>query len=436
MKTIQRIRQEILHRETTVVETVQGFLDRIEQLEPQINAWVHVDEQGSLQQAKRLQDQLDNGKAVGPLFGIPIGVKDIVDVKGLPVEAGTKYRHGTIAETDAPVVERLRDLGAIILGKTVTTELACFDPPITKNPWNLEHTPGGSSSGSAAAVATGMCAAAIGSQTGGSITRPASYCGVAGWKPTFDQAPLRGVEPVTFHLDHVGPLARTVSDLVAFADLFIDSNSASDGSFSKRKPRIGVLRDFFLEECDDETRQVVDDVTKRLSDNGAQVSDASLPAGFEGVHKMHWRIMAIEAAHFHGADFQKHTTDFGPKVASLIVEGLESDLFDYTKALDHRKVFHHTVDHMWNDLDAILTPATPTAAPRDLSTTGDPRFNSPWSYAGIPTVSFPCGLTKTGLPMAVQLIGKRNCDRELLDIAAWCETQIDFRTSSNEFGVL
>src|SRR3954447_12747772 len=196
------------------IDLVEHCLGRIHQFEDQIHAWVMVDEEGARNEARRLGKMLDDGQEpVGPLHGIPIGIKDIIDVAGWPTLCGSKLREGHVASRDAAVVAALRKAGAIILGKTVTTEWACFDPPPTRNPWNLDHTPGGSSSGSAAAVAMEMCLAALGTQTGGSIIRPASYCGVSGLKPGFGELPMDGIAPLTRHLDHVGPIARRVSDL-------------------------------------------------------------------------------------------------------------------------------------------------------------------------------------------------------------------------------
>src|SRR5262245_19352757 len=200
-------------RQLTTRQLVDRCLARIEEREDQLHAWVLVDAGGARAAADKLGEELARGVCRGPLHGIPIGVKDIIDVEGWPTRAGSPLREGHIARQDATVVARLRAAGAVLLGKTVTTEFACFDPPPTVNPWNHACTPGGSSSGSAAALATQMCLGALGSQTGGSITRPAAYCGVAGCKPTFGRVSRAGVVPISHHLDHVGPMGRRVSDL-------------------------------------------------------------------------------------------------------------------------------------------------------------------------------------------------------------------------------
>src|SRR6516165_2629536 len=213
MQTIHEAADAIRQKKITPIELVEQCLANIDRWEEHIHAWVFVDREGALEEAKRLTDELARGQYRGPLHGIPIGVKDIFDVFDWPTAAGSKLWANSIARQDADVVRQLRQAGCIFLGKTVTTQYASFDPPVTKNPWNLSRTPGGSSSGSAAAVATGMCLGALGSQTGGSITRPASYCGVAGCKPTYRYLPLDGIMPLAHSMDHPGPMAQNVMDL-------------------------------------------------------------------------------------------------------------------------------------------------------------------------------------------------------------------------------
>lgn len=216
LPTIAKAAEQIRAREISPIDLVEYCLARIEQFDSRIHAWILVDADGAREQATRQQEMLDRGSELPPLAGIPIGIKDIIDVAGWPTKAGSPLRENHVATEDATLVRSLRSADAIILGKTVTTQFASFDPPPTRNPWNnLARTPGGSSSGSAAAVATEMCMAAIGSQTGGSIIRPASYCGVAGLKPTFGRVSLEGVVPLSEHLDHPGPIARSVRDLWA-----------------------------------------------------------------------------------------------------------------------------------------------------------------------------------------------------------------------------
>src|SRR5437016_5223917 len=225
MDTIHEAAEAIRQKKITPVDLVNQCLAQIDRWEEKVRAWVFVDREYALAEAKRLTDELAKGQYRGPLHGIPIGVKDIYDVFDWPTACGSKLWANSIARQDAPIIASLRTAGAIFLGKTVTTQYASFDPPVTRNPWNLAHTPGGSSSGSAAAVATGMCLGALGSQTGGSITRPASYCGVAGCKPAYGAVSCKGVVPLAPSMDHPGPIARCVKDLAIMLQAMVDTKS-------------------------------------------------------------------------------------------------------------------------------------------------------------------------------------------------------------------
>lgn len=416
---------------------VDECLARIAHFEPQISAWVSVDADAARIEADRLTRRLESGASPGPLLGIPVAIKDIVDVAGRPTRAGSPLTSPEPASEDATVVARLRSAGAVILGKTVTTEFACFDPPATKNPWNAACTPGGSSSGSAAALALGMCTAAIGSQTGGSITRPASYCGVAGFKPTLGRVSRQGVVPVAFHLDHVGTMARSIADCGMMLAV-IAGPDARDPASSNRPPldwqpdecqgppRLGVLRPFFFEVADAETTALCDGALNKLAGAGARLVDLPLPRYFDDVLTMHRRIMACEAALYHQARYGAPRPGYGPKVAALIEEGLAASQREYHEALVHQVAFRHAVEVSLADVDALVVPSTPGPAPADLSTTGDPRFNAPWSHAGVPTASIPCALTGSGLPVSLQLIGRPWEESKLLDAAVWCERELAF----------
>jgi Asp-tRNA(Asn)/Glu-tRNA(Gln) amidotransferase A subunit family amidase len=408
------------------LQLVEACLEQIRRFEPEIQAWVLVDEAGAVAAAAALGDELDRGVDRGPLHGIPIGIKDIFDVAGWPTLAGSSTRIGHVAQQDAVVVARLRSAGAIILGKTVTTEFACFDPSPTRNPWNAAHTPGGSSSGSAAAAALGMCVAAIGSQTGGSITRPASYCGVAGMKPTFGVLPLDGVVPVSAHLDHAGPIARTVGDLTLMFHAMADRNAESPGGAAQRPPSLGVIEPFFLERCDDATRATILQVTELLRQRGAEVQHVTPSIGTASVLPRHRRIMAYDAAEYHRAAYQSRPEAFGRYLAGLIEEGLRIPAETYESDVRNLQEARATAWVGAPEVDALLTPATPTAALARLDTTGDPQFNSPWSYFGLPTISLPVGLAPDGMPLALQWIGRRGDDDALLATAAWCESVIGF----------
>jgi aspartyl-tRNA(Asn)/glutamyl-tRNA(Gln) amidotransferase subunit A len=331
-----------------------------------------------------------------------------------------------VAAADAKVVARLRRAGAIFLGKTVTTEFACFAPSPSRNPWNRAHTPGGSSSGSAVGVALGMCLGAIGSQTGGSITRPASYCGVWGAKPTFGALDLRGVVPVSFHLDHPGPLGQSAEDLQLLTHAMAGRGArARWRRFAVEHPevsrlRLGVLGGFFEREADQESLVAFDEAVDKLRAAGAEIADAALPDSFARVHQFHARIMAVEAALYHRPTFQRERAKFSDSLGALLEKGLNTRSVDYAEALAHQRQFRREAERLAARFDALLCLATPTPAPPRLDTTGDPRFNAPWSYAGLPTVSLPIAVSSAGMPIGLQCIGPAWSEPRLFATAAWC----------------
>lgn len=434
--TILTAAAEIRAGRLTPLALVEQCLAQIERFEPQIKAWVLIDERGARETARKTGDEIAAGQYRGPLHGIPLGIKDIVDVAGWPTRAGSPLRGDEPAARDAHLAARLRAAGAIFLGKTVTTEFASFDPPPTRNPFNPQRTPGGSSSGSAAAVATGMCLGAVGSQTGGSITRPASYCGVAGCKPTYGRVSLSGVVPLSFHLDHPGPIARTVADLAVMLTVVAGYDAHDPISVDlpacdylaacnqSSPPRLGVLEDFFLAGASPQAREATRAAIDQLRAAGATVRTVPLPASFAEVIARHRTIMAVEAAKDHRGTFRQHRDQYGPNIARLIEEGLAATASDYARALAHQLQVRREMLACFADVDVLLTPATPTTAP-GTETTGDPKFNSPWSYTGYPTVSFPYAVASDGLPLALQLVGRPWHEAGLLAAAAWCEGGLD-----------
>jgi len=433
-ETIDGAGRSMRDGEHTSVELVEEALLRIDAQDEQIRAWVIVAADDALATARERDAELAAGRPRGPLHGIPLGIKDIVDVAGLPTAAGSELLAKLPAEQDATLVARLRTAGAVILGKTVTTQYACYDPPVTVNPWNRDHTPGGSSSGSAAAVASGMCLGAIGSQTGGSITRPAAFCGIAGCKPTFGRVSLQGVLPVSGSLDHAGPLARSVRDLAILLDAISGTDprdphsvdtpppdvSAALNRRSTERPRIGRLGGLFATQAEPSARQSLEAVLTTLADAGATVSETALPACFETLHRCHRTIMAADAATFHQHRMAEHPDDYQPRIRELIEEGLAVAAGEYLRCREHQRQTSREVLSCFQECDVLACPAALGPAP-DVTTTGDPLFNSPWSYTGLPTVSLPVGLAETGLPLAVQLIGRPFAEAELFVAAKWCE---------------
>jgi len=427
--TARRLRQG----EVTCVDVLQSCLDRIEQREHEVRAWVLVDRNGALAQARDLDAELQAGRDRGPLHGIPIGVKDIINVQGLPTACGIAGWEGNSDPIDAAIVARLRGAGAIILGKTVTTPFAWIDPPVTRNPWNLERTPGGSSSGSAAGVACGMCLAALGTQTGGSITRPAAFCEVGGMKPTYGSIDDQGIFPLAPTLDHPGFIARSVADLRLIFEVcrrpeLPPEQDAPWVRGAVDRPRLWRQRGLFGKLASPEMATAMNSALECLGDAGVEV----LNSGYTGLletHRLepllrdHRVILASEAAATHrGLDYANPPA-YPARIDELLREGDDVRAVAYLRACKQRKQYRGFMDGMLTWADALVTPAALGAAP-DPSTTGDPVFNSPWSLLGLPTVSFPIGLSADGLPLAVQLVGRAGFDLPLLRTAEWCETVI------------
>ncbi|MFN0196799.1 MAG: amidase [Planctomycetaceae bacterium] len=435
-ETITGVLPQIFARRLSSRDLVERCLSRIDERELEIQAWIQMDRAGTLAQADRLDARLSNGEAPGPLQGIPIGIKDLIDVAGFPTGAGSELRSLNIVERDAEVVARLRNAGAVILGKTVTTQFGCFDPPPTRNPWNRDRTPGGSSSGSAAATTAGMCFAALGSQTGGSVIRPASFNGLCGYKPTRGAISTAGAVPVSAYLDHIGPMAHTVDDVYRIAavlhdglpplgpeDSLIASANERAGTSRVFAPRLGRLRHFFEEKAEPVMLARFEQTLEHLSGAGAVVADSPWPASFAQVWSCHRTIMLADMTAYHRHTLVRHPDDFKPGIRGLLQEGLTLKAVDYLHALEHQRKFTSEINAALDDFDVLVSPAARGPAPTP-ETTGDPAFNAPFSYSGQPVVTIPMGLAPDGLPLGLQLIGKSGNDEHLFRIAAWCEQQL------------
>ena len=429
--------RQIRGRNITPVEVAQSLLARIDALEPRLEAWVRVDRETVLADAKQRQEELDSGAETGLLHGVPIGIKDIYHIAGVPTTAGSKVYADYIPHETAVTICLLQSAGAVILGKTVTTEFACLDPSHTKNPWNPAHTPGGSSSGSAAAVAARMCPVAMGSQTVGSVLRPASYNGIVGLKPTYGRVSRRGVVPVSWSLDTVGWMGRTVEDAALLLQVMagpdeqdpvasrLPAGDYLSGLESAGPPRIGLVTSFFMEEADLETQQRTRAVLDKLTSAGASVVELTLPESFGAAFQDQMTIMAAEAAAFHKPMYEKQAHDYRPKLREMLHRGLATDATTYSKALERRLRFSADMRLLAEKADVLLTPSTPTAPLADLTNTGDTRFQGPWTSCGLPTITLPVGLAESGLPLGVQLIASPFEEARLLAAARWCERVID-----------
>ena len=431
--------RQIREKKITTMEVVQSFLERMDALEPELDAWVRVDRETVVADAKQRQAELESGRATGPLHGVPIGIKDIYNIAGIPTTAGSKVYADYVPGETAVTIDLLQKAGAIMLGKTVTTEFACLDPSHTKNPWNPAHTPGGSSSGSAVSVAARMCPIAMGSQTVGSVLRPASYNGITGLKPTYGRVSRRGVVPVSWSLDTVGWMGRTVEDMALLLQVMagpdeldpVASQLPVDDYLSElesaKPPKIGVITSFFMEESDAETQRRTRAVLEELKSDGASVVELTLPASFDTAFQDQLLIMGVEAAAFHKPMYEKQAQDYRPKLREMLRQGLETDAVTYTRALERRLRFTTDMKLLAEQADVLLTPSTPTASLADLSNTGDTRFQGPWTSCGLPTITLPIGLAESGLPMGIQLIASPFEEARLLAVARWCEKVIDIQ---------
>jgi aspartyl-tRNA(Asn)/glutamyl-tRNA(Gln) amidotransferase subunit A len=372
-----------------------------------------------------MEKLLAAGTYLGPLHGVPVGIKDIIHVSGVETSAGSEILKGFVPSEDATVVRRLRAAGAIILGKTTTTQFALYDPAPTRNPHNLDHTPGGSSSGSAAAVAAKHCFGSIGTQTLGSILRPAAYCGIAGLKPTYDLVSRSGILPLAWSLDHVGPMARTVRDVGLLLDAIhrpaAECNlvpfPAADDSAQHGPPlpsRVGTPDRFFFENTDPEMTSVYREAVCRIESAGVQVREVRLPSLFEAAVDAGHIVMRAEIATFHQQWFASRASDYGPKIGALIETGLRIPSVSYLRAQQVRRAAAIQMRELFRDIDVLVTPSALGAAPKGIDFTGDPIINAPFTILGVPSLTVPAGRTITGLPLGLQLVADYFQDFELI----------------------
>lgn len=425
----------------TAAELVAACLDRIDAVDAKVEAWAYLDRDHALRQAEAADLHRKLGKALGPLHGVPIGVKDIFDTSDMPTEFGSVLWKGRTPRRDSAAVARLRATGAVIMGKTVTTEYAYFHPGKTRNPHDPERTPGGSSSGSAAAVAAGMVPGAIGSQTNGSVIRPASFCGVVGFKPTHGLIPRSGALLLSRALDHVGVFARTVEDaallaenLVGFDEEDPDTRPIAHPPFAAvaaseppLPPRFAFVRTAAWEHAEPATRAAFDALARELGD---AVSEVDLGAAFARVFDLHRIVMAVEMAYNFHRDYETGRDRLSEPLRKLIERGRDYAAVDYARALAGREPLNAALEEVFDGYDALLTPAAPGAAPRGLHATGSPVFCTTWTYLGTPAVTVPLLRSEAGLPIGVQLVGRRGNDARLLRTARWLVGRLSSKRGS------
>ena len=411
-------------------QLVQACLARIREAEPQVQAWQFLDPDHALAQARALDERRREGASLGPLHGVPVGIKDIIDTADMPTEDGTPLHAGRMPLADATVVAMLRQAGAVIMGKTVTTECAYYHPGKTRNPHNPEHTPGGSSSGSAAAVGAGMVPLALGSQTNGSTIRPASFCGVYGFKPSHGLVPRGGILRLSRALDHVGLFARSCEDIALLAEQVAgyderdpDTRPRARAPFLAMVAEAPPLEPHFAfmggpawERAAPETREAFEELRAEL---GGQLIELPLPEAAREALDWHGTIMAAEMAASLDLEWQRGKDKLSRPLRELLERGRAVPALEYQKALARIPLLNETFGPLFERVDAIITPAAAGGAPKGLESTGDPSFCTLWTLCGMPALSLPLMRGGNGLPIGVQLVGARGTDARLLRTARW-----------------
>jgi Asp-tRNA(Asn)/Glu-tRNA(Gln) amidotransferase A subunit family amidase len=416
-------------------QLTEACLARVREADGTVQAWAHLDPEHALAQARARDADRAAGRPCGPLHGVPVGLKDIIDTADLPTEDGTVLHAGRMPAHDATVVALLRAAGAVILGKTVTTECAYFAPGKTRNPHDAAHTPGGSSSGSAAAVAAGMVPLALGSQTNGSTIRPASYCGVYGFKPTHGLVPRGGVLQLSRTLDHIGLFARSLEDLALLGEQLVGFDARDPDTRPRARPPflatlaeepplpplLGFVRTPAWERAAEDTKEAFAELVATLGD---RVVAIDLPDSALQAWDWHRTVMEAEMAANLSLEWERGRDRLSPQLRGLLERGREVLAVDYQAALARIPALHEGFAEIFERCDALLTPAAPGTAPRGLDSTGDPVFCSLWTLCGMPALSLPLMRGENGLPMGVQLVGSRNGDARLLRTARWLVAQV------------
>ena len=419
----------IAQGELSSQELVEACLARIRETEPAVRAWHYLDEQHALAQARGRDAQRAEGRPCGPLHGVPVGIKDIIDTTDMPTEDGTPLHAGRMPAADATVVAMLRAAGAVILGKTVTTELATYSPGKTRNPHDPERTPGGSSSGSAAAVAAGMVPFAIGTQTNGSVIRPAAFCGVYGFKPTHGWVPRQGILKLSRSLDTVGLFARSLEDIALVAEQVVGFDAADPDSRPRARapfvatqaqepplpPKLALVRTHLWDGADAALREGFGELRDAL---GGDCDEYVLPESLREAWDWHRTIMECEMAANLEPEWDRGRDGLSAPLRAQLERGRSITALDYQRALHRIAQVNEGFEELFSRYDAIITPSAPGTAP-PLASTGDPAFCTPWSLCGMPACNLPLMAGADGLPLGVQIVGRRDSDARLLRTAGW-----------------
>nr|HIL75142.1 amidase [Rhodospirillales bacterium] len=433
--TAVQLVQMIKNGEITSLELVDACIARIKSREEEIGAWAHLNYDFARKQAEHSDAYRASGAACGPLHGIPIGIKDIFDTDDYPTENGTVLDTGRKPDVDCTAVKRLIAAGAVIIGKTVTTELAVYSPGKTANPQDINRTPGGSSSGSAAAVASGMVPLAIGSQTNGSVIRPASFCGVVGFKPTHGLISRVGALSLSRNLDHVGVFARSLEDVALITECLIGYDPKDPDTQPKPapllseitaqdpplEPRFAFIKTPVWDQAEPATQDAFEELFEFLGDSCEEVT---LSEEFDNAVGDLKNIMLADLAQNLNRYMKRGANQISEILRGMIKEGLNISAVSYNTSVERRAILNAWIQGICSEYDAIITPAATGEAPLGLSSTGDPIFCSLWSYLGVPAVNVPLMEGENGMPLGVQVVSSFGDDARLLRSARWLASKV------------
>ena len=431
---IEELVNKIKDAQITSEEICKKYIERINKFEKDVKAWAHFDEKLLLEKAIESDNNRRSGKVTGPLHGIPIALKDIIGTLDMPTECGTVIRKGKSYSQNAEIIDLLLSAGAIIMGKTATSELAYLGPSDTTNPHDYTRTPGGSSSGSAAAVASCMAPLSIGSQTGGSVIRPASYCGVVGYKPTYGLISRNGVLKTSEKLDHIGVFGKSVEDVALLAKVLIkkDNYDSSTVHYStenmltetKKGPLFEPKFIFYKTKSwnliEKKSRESFEYFIKSFKKN-IEVFDT--PSYFKDIHKYHQIIHETDLANNFSIYYKKYKKKLSKYMQDAILRGNKYSAKEYAEAVDFMQRSYNSYKEVFEDYHGVLTPSSPGVAPKGLKSTGTAEFNRVWSYLGTPCISLPLLQGENNLPLGIQLVGNRYDDNRFLGVANWLEKE-------------
>mgnify|MGYP001273670162 FL=1 len=432
--SLEELSEKIKSGQLTSVEVCKTYIERIKKFDKDIKAWAHFDSKVLLEKATEADEHRRAGKPTGSLHGVPIAVKDIIGTVDMPTECGTVIRKGKSYSQNAEIIDLLHSSGAIVMGKTATSELAYLGPPPTTNPHDKSRTPGGSSSGSAASVASFMAPASVGSQTGGSVIRPASYCGVVGYKPSYGLISRNGVLRTSYNLDQIGMFGRKVEDVAMLAKVLIKKDKydpatihySTENILSETKkgpifePKFIFYKTDHWKIIDKKSREAFEYFIKSFKKN-IEIFDT--PSYFKDIHKYHQIIHETDLANNFSIYYKKYKKKLSKYMQDAISNGNKYTAKEYAEAIDFMKRSYESYEEVFEDYHGVLSPSSPGVAPKGLKSTGTAEFNKVWSYLGTPCISLPLLEGENNLPLGVQLIGNKYDDHRFLGIAKWLEKE-------------